>query len=59
MSINKLESLKEAASRLGLSRQRLQQLAKSGKIPGAIRIGHYWAIPATWQPPARQRGEQS
>jgi len=59
MSISKLESLKEAAMRLGLSRQRLQQLAKSGKIPGAIRIGHYWAIPATWQPPARRRGEQS
>jgi len=31
---------------LGLSEQRVRQLLAAGKVPGAIRVGTRWAIPA-------------
>ena len=53
MSSNNLQSLKEAADRVGYSRQRLQQWVKQGRIKGAVKVGHYWVIPTTWKPTPR------
>ena len=43
-------SLMQAAERLGLSRQRMQQLAQSGRLVGAVQVGEgqrrYWIVPA-------------
>lgn len=43
--MEQLLSLLEAASRTGVTRQRLQQLCAQGRIAGACKIGHQWAIP--------------
>jgi len=48
-----LLSLAQAASRLGISRQRLHSLIQAGRIP-AIRIGNGWFIETdtldNWKP---------
>lgn len=44
--MEELITVPEAARRLGLSRQRIGQLCKDGRIPGARMIGRQWAIPA-------------
>lgn len=41
-----LITVPEAARRLGLSRQRIGQLCKQGRIPGAKQVGRQWVIPA-------------
>lgn len=42
-------SLKQAAERLELSRQRVQQLAQAGRLAGAVQVGdgerRYWIVP--------------
>jgi excisionase family DNA binding protein len=44
--MNELITVSEAARRLGLSRQRIGQLCKDGRIPGAVLVGRQWVIPA-------------
>ena len=46
-------SVAEAAIRLGLSRQRVFQLCKDGRITGARKVGRLWVIPegAKIEPP--------
>ena len=39
-------SVNEAASQMGISVRRIQQMCKSGKIPGAIKKGRSWMIPS-------------
>lgn len=38
-------SVNEAALQMGISVRRIQQMCKSGKIPGAIKKGRSWMIP--------------
>lgn len=38
-------SVEEAATRLGISSRRIQQLCKEGKIPDAYRRGNSWKVP--------------
>ena len=38
-------SVKEAASRKGISVRRIQQMCKAGEVPGVIKVGHSWLIP--------------
>ena len=38
-------TIQEAASRLGISEQRVRKLAAQGRILGAVRHGKSWAIP--------------
>ena len=45
----KLIPIKEAAKRNNLSRQRVSQLIAAGRVPGAMLIGTYWAIPENWK----------
>lgn len=50
----------EAAALLGLSRRRVQQLARAGSIQGARRLGRDWTIPATVVPAgSRGRGGEA
>lgn len=38
-------SVTQTAERWDISNRRVQILCSEGRIPGAIRIGHAWAIP--------------
>ena len=38
-------NVSEAASRMGVSVRRVQQMCKNGEIPGAIKKGRSWMIP--------------
>ena len=53
-----LLSLTEAAAARGCSVSHLRELCAQGRVQGAIRIGHRWAVPAPVAilPPARPRG---
>jgi hypothetical protein len=52
-----LVGITDAAVRLGVSARRIQILAKSGRIPGAQKIGGAWVLPADFKvkPAARAR----
>jgi len=41
----------EVAARWGLTVRQVQHLCSQGKIPGAVRFGRAWAIPATAEKP--------
>ena len=38
-------SILETSKKWGLSKRRIQILCAENRIPGAMRIGNYWAIP--------------
>ncbi|MDD4987054.1 MAG: helix-turn-helix domain-containing protein [Dehalococcoidales bacterium] len=38
----------EAAKLRGVNRQRVCELARQGKIPGAEKVGGVWMIPIAW-----------
>ena len=44
-------SIKQTAEKWGISVRRIQVLCAEERIPGAIKIGSYWAIPA-WAIPS-------
>ena len=48
-------SLKQTAEKWGISIRRVQTLCSTDRIPGATKIGSYWAIPADAQKPNDQR----
>ena len=39
-------TIKEIAEKWGVTWRRVQTLCSQGRIPGATRFGHEWAIPA-------------
>lgn len=39
-------SLRQTAEKWGISIRRVQTLCSTDRIPGATKIGSYWAIPA-------------
>ncbi len=39
-------SIRQTAEKWGLSVRRIQVLCAGERIPGAVRIGYSWAIPA-------------
>ena len=43
--MNRGVTIQEAASRLGISEQRVRKLAAQGRIRGAVRHGKSWVIP--------------
>src|SRR3990172_10860839 len=51
-----LLSVSQFAAREGVSRIRVLQLLGAGRIPGARKIGHQWAIPASAVIVRRARG---
>lgn len=57
MEIKRMEimTVKEAASKWGLSERRLQTMCNEGMIPGVIKFGRSWAIPVDAQKPVDKR----
>jgi hypothetical protein len=49
MDTSKFETIREAADRVSLSRQRVALLAKQGRIKGAVLFADVWMIPKTWE----------
>ena len=45
-AMDQLLSVSQFAAREGITRTRVLQLLTAGRVPGARRIGHHWAIPA-------------
>ena len=48
-------SIRQIAEKWDISRRRVQTLCTEGRIPGAMRVGSYWAIPADVEKPADAR----
>ena len=48
-------SITQAAEKWGITPRRIQVLCKEERIPGAIRIGYVWAIPADAEKPKDAR----
>ena len=50
-------SIKQTSEKWGISRRRIQVLCSEGRIPGATKIGSYWAIPEDAEKRLRCDGE--
>ena len=48
-------SIKQTAEKWGITVRRIQVLCAEDRIPGAIKIGSYWAVPADAEKPCDQR----
>ena len=48
-------STTQVAEKWGISSRRIQKLCSEDRIPGAIRIGNYWAVPAEAEKPRDER----
>lgn len=48
-------SISQVAEKWGLSARRINVLCSEGRIPGATKIGSYWAVPADAKKPADAR----
>ena len=48
-------SIKQTSEKWGISTRRIQILCNEGRIPGATRIGSYWAIPSNIEKPKDER----
>ena len=49
-------SINEASKLWGVTPRRIQQLCKSGEIPGAVKQGHSWQIPSDAEISVRGKG---
>ena len=48
-------SIRQTAEKWGISGRRIQRLCAEGRIPGATKIGSYWAVPANADKPKDKR----
>jgi len=48
-------SINQTSEKWGISVRRIQVLCAEDRIPGATRIGSYWAIPADAEKPTDER----
>ena len=48
-------SIKQTSEKWDISVKRIQVLCSENRIPGAMKIGSYWAIPADAEKPDDQR----
>ena len=48
-------SIKQTSEKWDISVRRIQVLCSEDRIPGAMKIGSYWAIPADAENPDDQR----
>lgn len=48
-------SIKQTAEKWGITVRRIQVSCAEERIPGAVKIGSYWAIPADAEKPCDQR----
>lgn len=52
-------SIKQTSEKWGISIRRIQVLCAENRIPGATKIGSYWAIPADAEKPNDERIKSS
>jgi len=48
-------SIKQTSEKWGISTRRIQILCTEGRVPGAVKIGSYWAIPWNAEKPKDER----
>lgn len=48
-------SIRQTSEKWGISIRRIQVLCAENRIPGATKIGSYWAIPADAEKPNDKR----
>ncbi len=48
-------SIHQTAEKWGISGRRIQVLCTQNRIPGAVKIGSYWAIPDDAEKPKDER----
>ena len=48
-------SIRQMSEKWGLSTRRINVLCSEGRIPGAVKIGSYWAIPKDAEKPKDER----
>lgn len=48
-------SISQTAEKWDVTRRRVQRLCLEGRIPGATKIGSYWAVPADAEKPRDER----
>lgn len=48
-------SITQTSEKWGLSKRRIQVLCQEGRLPGAMKVGSYWAIPADAVKPRDER----
>ena len=48
-------SISQTAEKWGVSVRRIQTLCTTGRIPGATKIGSFWAIPEDAEKPKDER----
>lgn len=48
-------SIKQTSEKWNISVRRIQVLCSENRIPGAMKIGSYWAIPADAEKPKDER----
>lgn len=48
-------SISQTAEKWDITRRRVQRLCAEGRIPGATKIGSYWAVPADAEKPRDER----
>ena len=48
-------SIRQTSDKWNISIRRIQVLCTEGRIPGAMKIGSYWAIPSDAEKPEDQR----
>jgi hypothetical protein len=48
-------SIRQTAEKWGISGRRIQRLCSEKRIPGATKIGSYWAVPADAEKPKDER----
>ena len=51
-------TVKEAAAKWGITPRQVQLLCATGRIHGAVRFGHAWAIPVDAQKPKDKRSDR-
>ncbi len=48
-------TIQDASEKWGISSRRIQVLCSEGRLPGAVKFGRQWAIPADLDKPADAR----
>lgn len=48
-------SISQTSQKWGITVRRIQRLCMEGRIPGAYKMGAYWAIPANAEKPKDKR----
>ncbi len=48
-------SISQTSEKWGISGRRIQRLCAEGRIPGAMKVGAYWAIPEKAEKPKDER----